>query len=57
MANHNRAALNRLLRREQRNREAEWLAEHLEAPTPRDPSVVAAEDQDIAARRAAFPLH
>ena len=49
--------MSRQLRRVEKLRETEWLAEHLEHQTPRDPAVVAAEDRDIAARRAAFPLH
>jgi hypothetical protein len=53
----NRAALNRLYRRQERLREAEWLANHLDELPVRDPAVVAAEDADIAARRAKFGLY
>jgi len=53
----NRAALNRVLRRQERIREAEWLAEHLEPQPSRNPAVEAAEEEDIKRRRDAFGLY
>ena len=56
MVNHNRAALNRLYREQERIRNEAWLAEHYEPLPERDLAEVAEEEQYIAARRAAYPL-
>jgi hypothetical protein len=53
----NRAALNRLLREQERIRTQAWIKEHYEPAPERCQAEVAREEADIASRRAAFPLH
>ena len=60
----NRHALNKLYREQEKIRTETWIAQHLQEEKPaltEDPYTAAlkrmAEDNDIAERRAAFPLH
>jgi hypothetical protein len=56
MANHNRAALNRLLRQRERA-SLGWIIVTDIKPSPEEAARRAAEDADIRRRREAFGLH
>jgi hypothetical protein len=52
----NRAAWNRINKARKAEEDRVWLAEHIETLPQRNQAEVTAEDRNIAARRAAFPL-
>jgi len=58
MVNHNRAAKNRQLREVRAAEVAAWIiVQEVPGPSEAEKARRAAEDQDIAARRAEIPLH